>query len=166
MKAIRVQDFGGPEVMKIQDTDDLKPGLGQVWVRVKAAGVNPVDTYIHTGNYPSKPSLPYTPGSDGAGLVESTGEGASKFTPGERVYFNRALTGSYAEWALVMESNVHPLPEKITFSQGAALGVPYGTAHQSLFAKARAKPGETLLIHGASGGVGTAAVSNWADAPA
>jgi len=158
MKAIRVQEFGGPEVMKLVETDDLKPGLGQVLVKVKAAGVNPVDTYVRSGTYASKPSLPYTPGADGAGVVESIGAGASLFKPGDRVYFNAALSGSYAEFALVMESHVHPRPEKVTSAQGAALGVPYGTAHQALFGRARSKPGETLLVHGASGGVGTAAV--------
>ncbi len=158
MKAIRVQDFGGPEVMKLETTDDLKPGLGQVLVRVRAAGVNPVDSYVRSGTYASKPSLPYTPGADGAGVVEALGSGAAQFKPGDRVYFNAALSGSYAELALVMESNVHPLPEKVSFSQGAALGVPYGTAHQALFGRARCKPEETLLVHGASGGVGVAAV--------
>ena len=158
MKAIRVHEFGGPEVMKLEETDDLKPGVGQVLVRVRAAGVNPVDNYVRSGTYASKPSLPYTPGADGAGLVESIGAGASNFKAGDRVYFNSAMSGSYAEFALVMESNVHLRPEKVTSSQGAALGVPYGTAHQALFGRARCKPGETLLVHGASGGVGTAAV--------
>jgi NADPH2:quinone reductase len=158
MKAIRVQEFGGPDVMKLETTDDLKPGLGQVLVRVKAAGVNPVDSYVRSGTYASKPALPYTPGADGAGVVEAPGSGALHFKPGDRVYFNAALSGSYAEFALVMESNVHPLPEKVSFSQGAALGVPYGTAHQALFGRARCKPEETLLVHGASGGVGVAAV--------
>ncbi len=158
MKAIRVNDFGGPEVMKISELADPKPGLGQVLVRVKAAGVNPVDTYIRSGSYAVKPSLPYTPGSDGAGVVEALGSGAQAFKTGDRVYFHNALGGSYAELALVMESNVHLLPEKASFSQGAALGVPYGTAHQALFQRAKANPGETLLVHGASGGVGTAAI--------
>jgi NADPH2:quinone reductase len=125
---------------------------------VKAAGVNPVDTYIRAGSYAVKPALPYTPGSDGAGVVETLGTGAVAFKPGDRVYFHNALGGSYAELALVMESNVHLLPEKASYSQGAALGVPYGTAHQALFKKAHAKPSETLLVHGASGGVGTAAI--------
>ncbi len=158
MKAIRVSEFGGPEVMKIEETDGLKPGQEQILVRVKSTGVNPVEAYVRAGTYASKPSLPYTPGADGAGIVEAVGTGVSLYKMGDRVYFNAALSGSYAEYALVMESNVHPLPEKVTFSQGAALGVPYGTAHQSLFKRAQAKPGETLLVHGASGGVGTAAV--------
>lgn len=158
MKAIMVKNFGGPEVMKLEEVPDLKPGPGQVLARVKAAGVNPLDVYMRAGTYGRKPSLPYTPGMDGAGTVEAVGKKVKGFKPGQRIYLESALTGTCAEFCLVDSVNVHPLPPKITFAQGAALGVPYATAHYALFEKAKAKKGETLLVHGASGGVGVAAV--------
>jgi NADPH:quinone reductase len=158
MKAIRVTQFGDPSVMTIEEVPDIKPSSGQVLVRLKAAGVNPVDAYIRSGTYTRKPSLPYTPGLDGAGLVEAVGRGVGEVKPGDRVYVESPATGTYAEFCLVDHHNVHTLPSAITYSQGAALGVPYATAHQALFNKAKAVKGETLLVHGASGGVGIAAI--------
>src|SRR5215470_8326798 len=158
MRAIRVNQFGGPEVLRLEEAPDPTPGAGQVLVQVKAAGVNPVDTYIRAGVYPRKPSLPYTPGSDAAGIVETTGPNVKKFKPGDRVYINGSLTGVCAELALCEESRVHPLPPKTSFAQGAALGVPYGTAYRALFQRGRGRAGETVLVHGATGGVGTACV--------
>jgi NADPH2:quinone reductase len=158
MKAIRVSEFGGPEVLKLVDVPDPKPDAGQVLVRVKAAGINPVDTYIRAGAYARKPNLPYTPGTDAAGMVEAVGSNVKKFKPGERVYTNGSITGVCAELALCDESRVHHLPSKASFAQGAALGVPYGTAYRGLFQRGRGKPGETVLVHGATGGVGIASV--------
>src|SRR5437016_2920212 len=158
MKAIRVNDFGGPEVLRVQEVPDPKPERGQVLVRVKAVGVNPVDTYIRAGAYARKPSLPFTPGTDAAGVVEAVGPNVKQFKPGDRVYTNGTITGAYAELALCEESRVHLLPSKVSFAQGAALGVPYGTAYRALFQRGHAKPGEILLVHGASGGVGMACV--------
>ena len=158
MKAIQVHKFGGPEVLEIHDVPTPKPGTGQILVRVRAAGVNPYDTYMRNGTYAIKPPLPYTPGSDAAGTVESVGEGVKKFKAGERVYTAKTLSGAYAEYALADESQLYPLPEKISFAQGAGLWVPYGTAFTALHHHAKARAGETLLVHGASGGVGTAAV--------
>jgi len=158
MRAIRVNEFGGPEVLKIQEVADPKPESGHVLVRVKAAGVNPVDTYIRSGTYAKKPNLPYTPGSDIGGIVEAVGPNVKGFKPGERVYTNGAITGGYAELALCEESRVHRLPEKVSFAQGAALSVPYGTAYRALFQRGRGRAGETVLVHGATGGVGIAAV--------
>jgi NADPH2:quinone reductase len=158
MKAIRVHEFGGPEVLRLEEVPDPQPGPGQVVVRVHAAGVNPVDTYIRTGAYVQKPQLPYTPGSDGAGVVETVGQGVTRVTAGTRVYIHRSLTGTYAEKALGTEAQVHPLPDKVTFAQGAAVGVPYSTAYRAMYHKAHAQPGETVLVHGASGAVGIAAV--------
>ena len=158
MKAVRVSEFGAPEVMKLQEMPDLKPDQGQVLVRMQAAGVNPVDTYIRSGVYARKPNLPYTPGSDGAGTVEAVGANVKRVKVGDRVYVIGSISGTYAELAICPESRVHPLPSSVSFGQGAAMGVPYGTAYRALFQKAHAKPGETLLVHGASGGVGTAAV--------
>jgi len=158
MKAILVPEFGGPEVLTLKEIPTPSPAVGQVLVRIHAAGVNPYDTYMRNGTYAIKPPLPYTPGSDGAGVVEAVGEGVNRVKPGDRVYVAKTLTGAYAEFALTMESQVHPLPAKITYAQGAGVWVPYGTAYHALYQCARARAGETLLIHGASGGVGIASV--------
>ena len=158
MKAIRVKEFGGPEVMKLEEVPDLKPGAGEVVVRIRAAGVNPVETYIRAGVYARKPALPFTPGADGAGTIEAVGKDVTRFAPGARVYLAASsISGTYAQQSLCDESAVFPLPEHVSFAQGAAMGVPYGTAYRALFHRAAARPGETVLIHGASGGVGIAA---------
>ncbi|MGA9882484.1 MAG: NADPH:quinone reductase [Candidatus Acidiferrales bacterium] len=158
MKAIRVKEFGGPENLSLQEIEDLKPGPDQVVVRIRAAGVNPVDTYIRAGVYPRKPSLPYTPGTDGAGTVEAIGAGVKRVAIGDRVYTAGSLTGTYAEQCLCDESGLFPLPSNASFSQGAAMHVPYATAYRGLFHRGQARPGETVLVHGATGGVGIAAV--------
>ena len=158
MKAIRVSAFGGPEVLKVEDVPDPRPQAGEVVVRVKAAGVNPYDTYMRAGTYASgNPPLPWTPGSDAAGTVEAVGAGV-ELKPGRRVYTAGTITGAYAERALCKASQVHPLPDAASFAQGAGVWVPYATAYRSLFQLAHARPGETVLVHGASGGVGVAAV--------
>jgi NADPH2:quinone reductase len=157
MKAIVVSEFGGPEELQLRDVPDPEPGPGQVVVGIRTAGVNPVEVYVRTGSYPMKPQLPYTPGADGAGEVLRVGSGVTRFKPGDRVYTAGSVSGTYAEQALCTEAQVYPLPAKSSFAQGAALGVPYGTAYRALFGKAHAQPGETVLVHGASGGVGTAA---------
>lgn len=157
MKAIRVHEFGAPEVMRLEEVPDLQPGPGQVVVKMKASGVNPADTYTRSGSYARKPALPYTPGVDGAGVIESVGPNVT-LAVGMRVYISGTLSGSYAEQALCDEFDVHPLPEKLTFSQGAGVNVPYATAYRALFQRAHALAGETVLVHGATGGVGTAAV--------
>jgi NADPH2:quinone reductase len=158
MKAIRVHEFGGPEVLKLEDVPDLKAGPGQVVVRVNAAGVNPYDTYMRQGTYAAKPALPYTPGSDAAGTVESVGEGVEGLAPGDRVYTAATLTGAYAQQTLAEAWQVHPLPANVNFSQGAGVNVPYATAFRALFQIAHTQGAETVLIHGASGGVGVAGV--------
>lgn len=158
MKAIRVDHFGGPEVLVLQEEPDPSPGASQVLIRVKAAGVNPYEAYIRGGGYAIKPPLPYTPGQDAAGVVEAVGSHVVNLKPGDRVYTTGTVTGAYAELTLAEAQHVHPLPERISFAQGAALNVPYGTAYRALFDRANVKPGEIVLIHGATGGVGTAAV--------
>jgi len=158
MKAIRVQQFGGPEVLKLEEVPTPKPQAGQVLVRIHAAGVNPYDTYMRNGTYAIKPQLPYTPGSDAAGTIEVVGNSVSTFKPGDRVYTAQTVTGAYAEYALALEDQVHRLPKEISFEQGAGVWVPYGTAYHALHHFAKARAGETLLVHGASGGVGTAAL--------
>jgi NADPH:quinone reductase len=158
MKAIHVIQFGGPEVLQVADIATPQPGTGEVLIRLAAAGVNPVDTYIRSGQYAKLPSLPYTPGTDGAGTIEALGEGVSEFAVGDRVYTAGSITGTYAEYCLCRVEQVHPLPEPVSFSQGAALGIPYATAWRGLMQRGEAQRGETVLIHGATGGVGLAAV--------
>ena len=158
MKAILVEKFGDPEVMMMKEVPDPIPSEGQVVVRVHAIGVNPVDCYIRSGLYSQPAPLPYTPGIDGAGVIEAIGAGVKHRKIGDRVYITWSVTGTYAEKVICTEAQVHLLPEGITFAQGAAIGVPYGAAFRALFQKAHAFPGENLLVHGASGGVGIAAV--------
>jgi NADPH2:quinone reductase len=116
MKAILVREFGGPEVLKLEDIPMPRPAAGQVLVRIHAVGVNPSDTYRRSGVYPINPPLPYTPDSDGAGIVESAGEGVTKVKKRDRVYLGKAVTGAYAEYALTLEDQVNLLPDKITFA--------------------------------------------------
>src|SRR5262249_53342739 len=148
----------GPEVLKLEEAATPKPSTSEVLVRIHAAGVNPYDTYMRAGTCAVKPSLPYTPGSDGAGIVEAVGQGVTKVKQGDRVYTARPLTGAYAEYALALEEQVHPLPANIDFKQGAGIWVPYGTAYHALYHSAEAHASETALVHGASGGVGIAAL--------
>lgn len=124
MKAIRVTAFGGPEVLKLEEVPTPQPGPGEVLVRIHAAGVNPVETYIRAGTYARLPNLPYTPGNDGAGVVEQTGADVSEFKVGDRVYTAGSLSGTYAEFALCKKDHVHPLPANVSFAQGAAMGTP------------------------------------------
>ncbi len=158
MKAIRVHKFGGSEVMKLEQIQDLTPGKKQLKIEVKAIGVNPVDTYIRAGIYPIKPDLPYTPGKDAAGIIAEVGSEVKHRKVGERVYICGSVSGSYAEALICEEDQAYSLPVNISFSAGAALGVPYSTAAFALNYRAYALPGETLLIHGASGAVGVAAI--------
>jgi NADPH:quinone reductase len=149
MQAIRVHEFGDPAVLRLEELATPLAAEGQVLVRVQAAGVNPVETYIRAGEYARVPALPYTPGSDAAGVVEGGGQ---------RVYVAGSLSGTYAEFALCRADQVHLLPDGLSFAQGAALGTPYATAYRALFQRARAERGERVLVHGASGAVGLAAV--------
>src|SRR5260370_38047366 len=159
MKAIRVHQFGGPEVLKLEEVPTPKPDAGQLLVHVRAAGVNPYDTYMRAGTYAIKPHLPYTPGSDAAGTVEAIGTGITKVKPGDRVYTARTLTGAYAEYALALEDQVHRLPQNISFEQGAGVWVPYATAYHALHHFAKPRAGETVLVHGATRRVGTTSLS-------
>lgn len=157
MKAIRIHEFGEPEVLKLEEVPEPKPGPGQVQVKVQAVGVNPYEGYMRAGAY-AAPPLPFTPGHDAAGVVAAVGAGVTAVAPGDRVYTSQTLTGAYAEKTLCLESRVHHLPKRVSFAQGAGVNVPYAAAYRALFQRARAMAGEVLLVHGASGGVGTAAV--------
>ncbi|HCF62027.1 MAG TPA: NADPH:quinone reductase [Myxococcales bacterium] len=158
MKAVRVRQFGEPEVLCLEEVPDLEPAAGQVLIKLEAAGINPVEAYVRAGLYGPRPTLPYTPGTDGAGVVEAVGPGVVGVVAGDRVYTSSSITGTYAEKALVAEEQIHPLPERVGFAQGAAIGIPYATAYRALIQRAKAEPGEVVLVHGASGGVGLAAV--------
>src|SRR5579883_2681089 len=159
MKAIVIHQFGTPEVMQLEEVPDPIVKEGQVLIRIHASGVNPLDTYLRSGikvgDY--TPTLPYTPGNDAAGIVEAVGEGVTNVNIGDRVYA-QPLTGSYAELALCDAKKVYPLPAKISFAGGTCINVPCRTAYYSLFKLAHAAPGEMVLVHGASGSVGSAAV--------
>lgn len=162
MKAIRVHQTGAPDVMQIGEVSAPVPGPGQAVVRIEAAGVNPVDTYIRAAAHGRAPALPYTPGSDGAGVVETVGPECPGFAPGDRVYLSGTAlgpyAGTYAEQALCNPANMHHLPRHVTFEQGAAVNVPYATAYRALVDRAGVQPGDTLLVHGGSGGVGVATI--------
>jgi NADPH2:quinone reductase len=165
MKAIRVHQFGEPDVMKLEEVPTPAPGAKQVLVRIRAAGVNPVDTYFRSGKYPVTAPLPYIPGSDAAGEIEAVGADVKPWKKGDRVYIGGTAEGNsfgaYADHAICNLEQVYPLPDRITFQQGAALHVPYATAYRALFHRAKVKPNELVLIHGATGGVGIACVQ-WA----
>ncbi|XP_069718283.1 quinone oxidoreductase-like [Phaenicophaeus curvirostris] len=142
MRAVRVFEFGGPEVLKIQ-SDVVIP-------------VPKENQYIRSGTYARKPTLPYTPGSDVAGVIEGVGEHVTAFKKGDRVFTIGTISGGYADYAVAAANKVFPLSDKLDFKQGAAVAIPYFTAYHALFQKGHAKAGESVLVHGASGGVGIA----------
>jgi len=158
MRAIVVRRFGEPEELRVEEALDPSPGAGEVVVRIEAAGVNPVETYQRSGAYASLPALPYTPGTDGAGVVAAVGADVTGIAPGDRVYVHTRRGGTYAQLAVAAADEVFPLPAGTTAEQGAALGIPYATAYHALYNVSAARPGDVLLVHGASGGVGTALV--------
>ena len=127
MNAIRVHQFGEPDVLKLEEVPDPTPGPAQVVVRIKAVGVNPVETYIRAGRYGPR-QFPFTPGIDGAGVIESVGPGVKRWKKGDRVYVAGSISGTYAEVSLCDAKKVHRLPENVSFEEGAALGVPAATA--------------------------------------
>src|SRR5688572_30586502 len=161
MQAILARAFGGPEVLELEDVPDPVAGRGQVRVKIHAVGVNPYDTYMRAGGYAIKPDLPYTPGADAAGVIDQVGSGVTGWQTGDRVYISGTSIGkahgAYAELAVCEAAQVHRLPARITFGQGAGLFVPYVTAWRALFGRANGRAGDVVLIHGASGGVGIAA---------
>jgi NADPH:quinone reductase len=162
MRAIRVHEFGGAELMELNEIPDSYPDPGQILIKIAAIGVNPVDTYIRSGVYAALPDLPYIPGGDAAGTVEAVGAGVAEFSIGDRVYMASVVgghqTGATAEKAVVPARELFHLPDNVSFATGASIGVPYATAYYGLFTRGQARPGETVFIHGASGAVGTAAI--------
>ena len=162
MKAIQAHEFGGPEVLQLDEIDAPTAGAGEVLIDVRAVGVNPADTYMLGGAYAIVPELPYTPGGDAAGVVLAVGDGVTSCKPGDRVFVGTVMgfnmTGCYAEQVVRPAADVVGLPDNVPFAAGAALGIPYATAHYGLFARGGATAGETVFIHGGSGAVGTAAI--------
>lgn len=155
MRAVRIYKCGKPEVLQLESGVPLpKFGKSQVLIRVLTIGVNPYETYQRSASYDGE--FPGILGSDCAGIVAQVGSEVTKVKVGERVFTTKTVSGSYAEYTVAKEKYTFPLHENLNFSQGAALGVPYFTAYKALFMKAQCKPGETVLVHGASGGVGIA----------
>lgn len=155
MQAIRVHEFGDPEVMRLEDAPDIQPGPGQVLVAVKAAGINPVDAALRSGNHPRARlmQLPWTPGIDAAGEVRAIGPGVEDLTPGDRVY-GSAASGSYAEQALLDAGRTAALPANLSWEEGGSLPVVLYTAYYGLVHRGALHVGETVLIHAGAGGVG------------
>ncbi|MFN8473296.1 MAG: NADP-dependent oxidoreductase [Anaerolineae bacterium] len=162
MKAIRIHSYGGPEVLVYEDAPIPDPGSGEVLIRVRAAGVNPIDWKIRAGYMSAFLNLafPFILGIDVAGEVESVGSDVTDFKPGDPVYawadFSR--NGSYAEYVTVAAANVAPKPESLSFVEAAAVPQAGLTAWQALFETGGLQPGQTVFIHAAAGGVGTFAV--------
>ncbi len=156
MKAVVAHVFGGPEVLKYEDTPRPQPKENEVLVRVIAAGVNPVDTYVVSGKF-GTPTLPVIPGRDIAGIVEETGPGATQFKKGDAVYGN-VSNGGYAEYAVAAEKNISFKPASLDFIQAAAVPVAGRTAWNGLIETAHLAAGQAVLIQGGSGGVGSFAI--------
>jgi NADPH2:quinone reductase len=160
-RRVRVNRFGPSSVLELEDFDpaiELSCGENDIVVCMKAFGVNPVETYIRNGTYSALPALPYTPGKDGAGIVHSIGSRVDRFKIGDRVWITGSHSGTYAEFSVCPQSGVHQLPDRVDFTQGACLGIPYRTAYRAMKLIGGAKEGESILIHGATGGVGTACI--------
>ncbi|TPE55211.1 NADPH:quinone reductase [Maribrevibacterium harenarium] len=158
MKAMQIPHYGPASDLTLVDVPIPTVGDDQVLIQIGAAGVNPVDTYVRSGTNNYTATFPHTPGNDGAGTIVKVGANVSSLSIGQRVYFSRNLTGSSAEFALALPDFVFPLPDNISFTDGACLGIPYTTAHRALFGRAHAQTGDKVLIHGATGAVGLATV--------
>lgn len=163
MKAIVMKEFGGPEVLKYVDVPDPVPEANEVLIKLAFCGVNPNETYVRTGTYNFyKPELPYTPGYDGAGVIEKVGAGVTHVKVGDRVFVAALLakrnTGTYAQKVVCDADSVHKLPDFISFEEGASFGIPAMAAYRALSHRAHIKAGEIVMIHGAEGGVGSLAV--------
>ena len=170
MKAVRIHEDGGPEVLRYEDVPDPVPGTGQVLVRLRAASLNHLDLWVRKG-LPSVPK-PRTLGADGAGLVEALGEGVDGFDPGQRVVLNPGIAhgetitvigehtdGTHAELIAVPATNVYPLPDELSFEEAAAFPLVFETAYRMLVTRAHLGPGEWVLVWGIGGGVATAALA-------
>jgi NADPH:quinone reductase len=151
MRAIQIRKTGGPEVMELVELPVPKPGAGQVLVKIEAAGVNFIDTYLREGRYPAE--LPFTPGQEAAGTVVELGGGVSGFAVGDRVAWN-GTRGTYAEFACAPASDLLPIPDGMSFEQAAAVLLQGLTAHYLAYDTHPIRAGETVLVHAGAGGVG------------
>lgn len=161
MKAVRIHEYGGPEVLIYEDVPTPQPGPAQVLVRIEAASVNPIDSAIRENRFPTPKRPPKILGADGAGVVAQVGADVAGVTPGDRVFFSGlgvGSEGSYAEYALIAATQAVPMPPELTFAQAAALGMAWPAAYYGLIRRGAIVAGETVLIQGAAGGVGSAAV--------
>ncbi len=158
MKAMRAPQFGGPELLRLEDAPDPQVKEGHVVIRVKATGVNPADLVRLSGRYPQTLPLPYIPGTDVCGEVEAVGADVTHVRVGNRVFGRSLNGGGYAEKASLPGSETIPLPANLSFAEGAAIPVPFYTAYVALHHKAALKAGETVLVSAGGGGVGVAAI--------
>jgi NADPH2:quinone reductase len=157
MKAVLCNTWGPPDSLVVEDLPDLQPGAGEVVVEVKAAGVNFPDVLTIQGKYQVRPELPFTPGNEFAGVVRAVGAGVAGFAAGQQVIgFTR--TGAFAQQALAPAEALMPMPAGMDFDIAAAITLTYGTSHHAIVDRGALKAGETLLVLGAAGGVGLAAI--------
>ena len=157
MKAMMSVAPGGPETLALTETETPVPGPGEVLIAVRAAGVNFPDTLIIRDMYQFRPPRPFAPGGEVAGVVEAIGEGVSRFRVGDRVQAG-GINGGFASHFVCGEAQANPIPDAMPFDEAAAFMLTYGTSHYALKDRAQIKPGETLFILGAAGGVGAAAI--------
>ncbi len=161
MKAVRIHEYGGPEVLVYEDVPKPHAGEGRVLVRVEAASVNPVDVAVREDRFPTPKQPPKTLGSDGAGVVEAVGPGVIEVVPGDEVFFSGlgvGSEGSYAEYAVIAETQAVTKPTGLSFVEAAALGMVFPAAYYGLVTRGEVREGETVLIQGGAGGVGSAAI--------
>ena len=156
MRAIQISSYDGPDAVQLNDVPEPEAGADQILIRVRAAGVSFPELLQTRGQYQMKPEMPFTPGSEAAGDVVSAPEG-SGFAPGDRVAA-MVMLGGFAEYAVAPADCTFALPDELSYAQGAALPLNYLTAHFALVTRAHLQPGEVVLVHGAAGGVGTAAI--------
>jgi len=154
MKAIRVAKYGGPEELKLLELPEPKPGAGEALVRLHAVGVNFADIYFRSGSARVPIPFPFTPGIEGAGVVEGVGPGVSEVKPGDRVAYSTRTVGSYAECQVVSARQLVPLPKGVSFEDGAAIILQGLTAHYLVHEFYPIKRGSTVLVHAAAGGMG------------
>jgi NADPH:quinone reductase len=161
MRAIRIHEYGGPEVLVCDEVDRPSPGPGQVLVHITAASVNPIDAAVRENRFPTPRTPPKTIGSDGAGVVEQLGADVARVAIGDEVFFTGlgvGSEGSYADYAVIAEAQAVPRPRDLSFPEAAALGLAFATAYYALVRRAAVLPGETVMVQGAAGGVGSASV--------
>lgn len=161
MKAVRIHEYGGPGVLVYEEVPDPEPGPGQVLVRVEAASVNPIDVAVRENRFPTPKQPPKILGSDGAGTVVRVGDGVTAVGPGQRVLFSGlgiGSEGSYAEYAVIHEAQAVPIPDSLPAAEAAAIGMAFPTAYYALVTRGGLQAGETVLVQGASGGVGSASL--------